>query len=131
MTAHDPRYTINQEYTGEPGPRYVARFCLGWISSHDTAEEARRACDMHHQARMAPAHTHSGARQMIPTVTRRISCRRKMNQCIQLARESSRDSWQEPKRYRSEYRRISREALEDARYWRDEIRKIDNQEPNR
>lgn len=62
MTAKDPRYTIHQEYTGEPGPRYVARFCTTWISSHDTAEEARRACDLHHQARISPAHTQEPSR---------------------------------------------------------------------
>lgn len=68
---------------------------------------------------------------MITTAGRRILCERKLQQCVALAREARRDSWQEPKRYRSEYRRISREALDDARYWRDEIHKLDNQEPNR
>lgn len=82
-TTHDRRYTVNQEYTGEPGPRYVARFCLAWISSHDTAEEARRACDLHYRARMPPAHTHPGAQ-------RAQTAKRKMNQCVQLAREASR-----------------------------------------
>lgn len=69
MTARDPRYTIHPEYTGEPGPLYVARFCREWISSHDTAEQARRACDLHHQARMTPARTLTGARQMSRTAT--------------------------------------------------------------
>lgn len=65
---------------------------------------------------------------MSPTDARPY-CARKMSQCIQLAQEARRDSWQQPPTQRSEYRRISREAMEDARYWRDEIRKLDNQEP--
>lgn len=69
MTTHDARYTIRREYTGEPGPRYVARFCRAWISSHATAEEARRACDLHHQARISPAHTRPGAQPMSGTAT--------------------------------------------------------------
>ena len=68
---------------------------------------------------------------MSPTTARRILCRRKLQQSVTLARECRRDSWQEPRRHRDLYRQISREAMEDARYWRDEIRKLDNQEPNR
>lgn len=68
---------------------------------------------------------------MSRTETRRTTCTRKLRQSIALARECSRDSWQEPRRHRDLYRQISREAMEDARYWRDEIRKLDNQEPDR
>lgn len=135
MTTHDRRYTVSREYTGEPGPRYVARFCLTWISSHDTAEEARRACDLHYRARM-PLYTADfsalEARVDMELLRKRAqTAKRKMNQCIKLSRQSSRDSWQQPPTQRSEYHRISREAMEDARYWRDEIHKLDNQEPNR
>ena len=59
---------------------------------------------------------------MITTAGRRVLCRSKLQQCIKLAREARRDSWQEPPAQRSEYRRISREALEDARYWHQEMR---------
>ena len=77
--------------------------------------------------------SHPGARQMSRTdeQARAHTARRKLAMCTKLAREARRDSWQEPKQYRSEYHRISREAMEDARYWRDEIRKLDNQEPDR
>lgn len=68
---------------------------------------------------------------MITTAGRRTLCARKLHQSVTLAREARRDSWQQPPAQQSEYRRISREAIEDARYWRDEIHKIDNQEPNR
>lgn len=43
---------------------------------------------------------------------------------IKHARQWSRDSWQlKDARERREHRRLSREALEDARYWRKEIRR--------
>jgi RNase P protein component len=43
--------------------------------------------------------------------------------CVKLARESSRDSWQhaENAHQRREFRRISREAMQDARYWKKEM----------
>lgn len=66
---------------------------------------------------------------MSRTETRRVLCHRKLRQSVALARECRRDSWQEPRRHRDIYRQISREALDDARHWRDEIRKLDNQEP--
>lgn len=48
----------------------------------------------------------------------------KFTSCIKLAREWSRDSWQlQDARERREHRRLSREALSDARYWREEIRR--------
>lgn len=37
--------------------------------------------------------------------------------CFRLARECRRMSWQEPKKDRKEYLRLSREAMQDARYW--------------
>lgn len=46
----------------------------------------------------------------------------KLSGCIRLARQCSRDSWQAPsKAHRAEYRRLSREAMADARYWKKEI----------
>jgi len=44
---------------------------------------------------------------------------RKLSFCVRLAREASYAAWQEPKHQRNEYRRIRREAMQDARYWRD------------
>lgn len=42
----------------------------------------------------------------------------KLARCIKSAREWSRDSWQlKDARERREHRRLSREAIEDARYW--------------
>jgi hypothetical protein len=38
---------------------------------------------------------------------------------IKLARECSRDSWQQPARDRLEYLRVKRESIADARYWFD------------
>lgn len=128
LTARDRRYTVNQEYTGEPGPRYVARFCRGWISSHDTAEEARRACEQHYRARM-PVYTADfsalEARVDMELLRKRArTAKRKMAQCIKLARETRRDSWQQPQPYRTRYRQISREAMEDARYWHAELQQV-------
>lgn len=127
MTTHDRRYTVNQEYTGEPSPRYVARFCRVWISSHDTAEEARHACDLHYRARM-PMYTADfsplEARAVELLRKRAQTAKRKMAQCIKLARSTSRYIWQvyaDDSRNRAECRRISREAIEDARYWRAEL----------
>lgn len=45
--------------------------------------------------------------------------RSKLTGCIKHARECSRNSWQEPKHHRREYLRMRREAMQDARYWRD------------
>lgn len=41
----------------------------------------------------------------------------KMQLCVKLAREASRSSWQEPRKYRKEYLRIRKESMQDARYW--------------
>ncbi len=41
----------------------------------------------------------------------------KLALCLRNARECSRNSWQEPKAYRREYRRIKVESMRDARYW--------------
>lgn len=46
---------------------------------------------------------------------------RKLHFCVRLAREASLASWQEPKRQRNEYKRICREAMQDARYWREQL----------
>ncbi|QLI49535.1 hypothetical protein vBPaeMUSP25_64 [Pseudomonas phage vB_PaeM_USP_25] len=40
---------------------------------------------------------------------------------MRLAREASYASWQELESQRNEYRRIRREAMQDARYWRDKL----------
>lgn len=53
-----------------------------------------------------------------------IQSRRKLANCIMFARECSRDSWQPnelTRAQRKEMRRISREAIEDARYWRAQL----------
>lgn len=60
-----------------------------------------------------------------PGARRAQTAKRQMAHCVQLAREARRNSWQEPLTQRSEYRQISHEAMEGARYWRDEIRKLD------
>lgn len=41
----------------------------------------------------------------------------KLDLCVRLARQCSRDSWQQPKEHRAEYLRIKRESIADARYW--------------
>ena len=45
----------------------------------------------------------------------------RITRCILLARECSRDSWQRARdaKQSSAYREIRREAMDDARYWRD------------
>lgn len=46
---------------------------------------------------------------------------RKIKSCLKLAREASRDSWQVAVRgsaLMKAFRRVSREAIHDARYWR-------------
>lgn len=53
------------------------------------------------------------------TVTR---AKTKIAMCVKLARECSRDSWQQGPVTRREFRRVSREAMADARYWRRELR---------
>ncbi|QLI49465.1 hypothetical protein vBPaeMUSP18_64 [Pseudomonas phage vB_PaeM_USP_18] len=45
----------------------------------------------------------------------------KLRFCVRLAREASYASWQELESQRNEYRRIRREAMQDARYWRDKL----------
>jgi len=46
----------------------------------------------------------------------------KMQMAVRHAREWSRDSWQPPsRRDRQLLRKISREAIEDARYWRTQL----------
>lgn len=50
-----------------------------------------------------------------------INRRVKLENCLLLAREASRDSWQLPgmkPSTRAALRQIRREAIEDARYWR-------------
>ena len=128
MTTHDRRYTVNQEYTGEPGPRYVARFCLAWISSHDTAEDARRACEQHYRNSSmytADFSTLEARVDMELLRKRARTAKSKMAHCVKLARETRRDSWQQPQPYRARYRQISREALDDARYWRAELQQVE------
>jgi hypothetical protein len=51
----------------------------------------------------------------------------KLYRCLGLARACSRLSWiADPNltpAHRREYKRLRRESMQDARYWRDEIRK--------
>jgi hypothetical protein len=50
--------------------------------------------------------------------------RNKLQQCLRLAREASRDSWQIPGVHsatRKALRQIRREAIKDARYWRERL----------
>lgn len=44
-------------------------------------------------------------------------CEWKLRLSIRGAREARRASWQEPKEHRREYLRVSAEAMQDARYW--------------
>lgn len=48
---------------------------------------------------------------------------RKLYGAVRLARQASRDSWQHSRSTAEakEYRRISREAMQDARYWKQEL----------
>lgn len=46
---------------------------------------------------------------------------RKLTLAIQNAQECSHNSWNESPRYRAEYRRLRKEAMSDARYWRAQI----------
>lgn len=41
----------------------------------------------------------------------------KVESCVRLAKVCSRDSWQQPAKYRRENQRIKREAMQDAREW--------------
>lgn len=53
------------------------------------------------------------------------TARSKLSLCLSHARACSRCSWdhdQSPA-HRHEYKRLRREAMQDARYWRDEIHK--------
>lgn len=49
----------------------------------------------------------------------------KLAQCIRLARECSRYTWQEPSKYRTEYARIKSEAMTDAHEWRDDLKTLE------
>lgn len=42
----------------------------------------------------------------------------KLNFCLRMAKENSFFARTEPHRYRPEYRRMRRESMQDARYWR-------------
>lgn len=44
--------------------------------------------------------------------------RAKIRASLRLARECARNSWKEPGELREEYRRLTSEALQDARYWK-------------
>ena len=76
--------------------------------------------------RHAPIRSRRRTKEMVLTMTHRneIQARRKLANCIIFARECSRDSWQVlgmAKEHRKEMRLISREAIEDARYWRAQL----------
>ena len=49
----------------------------------------------------------------------------KLDRCLILAHDCSRDSWDHSRSptHRREYKRLRHEAMQDARYWRDVIRK--------
>lgn len=50
--------------------------------------------------------------------------RNKLQQCLRLAREASRDSWQVPgiqQATRQALRKIRSEAIDDARYWKQRL----------
>lgn len=65
-----------------------------------------------------------------PHENRRLAiAKSKLAACIRLARESSRDSWQLNDsqitlNVRKKLRMISRECIQDARYWKNEIERI-------
>lgn len=44
-------------------------------------------------------------------------CEWKLNHSVRVAREARRASWQEPGKDRKKYQRVSAEAMQDARYW--------------
>lgn len=47
----DKRYSVALEFCGYETPRYVARFCGDWISSHRMETEAWTAGQVHKDAR--------------------------------------------------------------------------------
>lgn len=50
-------------------------------------------------------------------------CAAKLASCVRLAREANRNSWQaENRRMGAAYAQISIEAMQDARYWRDQLK---------
>lgn len=61
---------------------------------------------------------------MTPATFRTELARRKLPMCISLARECRRDARSAglTPRERRELRRVAAEAMQDARYWRDELR---------
>lgn len=96
----DRRYSVAEEFTGKAKPQFVARFCGERIGS--AGREAGAWL-------LAGAHKHGQTRAL-----------QKLASSIRLARECRRDSWQlQSAAMRDASRRVSREAMEDARYWRD------------
>lgn len=55
ITAADKRYSVRQEFTGQPRPVYVARFCGNWIGWAPTKAEAQSLCVEHKAARESAA----------------------------------------------------------------------------
>ena len=49
----------------------------------------------------------------------------KLSRCLTLAHDCSHDSWDHSQSaaHRREYKHLRKESMQDARYWRDEIRK--------
>lgn len=47
----DKRYTIDKEFCGYPGARYVLRFCGAWVSQHRELSDAQKAVKTHEEAR--------------------------------------------------------------------------------
>jgi len=54
MPVPDGRYTVNEEFTGDSGRPWVARFCGDFISAHATVTEALSASQSHHFSRLHP-----------------------------------------------------------------------------
>jgi len=53
----DTRYSINQEFAGYFGPRYVARFCGVWLGAFETLEQAETEAKAHNLRRFDPSGT--------------------------------------------------------------------------
>lgn len=49
----DGRYTVTQEYCGQPKKRHVARFCGDWIGHADNSAGAWRLAERHNVTRQA------------------------------------------------------------------------------
>lgn len=47
----DKRYTVTEEFTGQPRRMFVARFCGDWIGQAATKAEAQALCVEHKAAR--------------------------------------------------------------------------------